>query len=371
MVVIGAGSFGGWTALYLLRKGYRVTLVDAWGPGNARASSGGETRILRATYGTLAPYVRLAARAFQLWEEHETRWKRRLFVRTGSLRLKTRNDDTYERVSMPLLKEQGLTLEELSLDAARTRFPQFSFENVRRVFWEAGAGYLFAREACRTVLEGFLAEGGEYRVARATVGEIAGGELHGVKLGDGTQLVADRYLFACGPWLRELIPEVVGDLIRPTRQEVFFFGTPPGDTRFLDPQMPAWVDSRETCIWYGTPGNGGRGFKVADDSRGVLFDPTNGDRTPSPEALALAREELAYRFPALKDAPLVDARVCQYEETPDGNFIFDRHPLARNLWILGGGSGHGFKHGPALGELASAIIAGEKPVDPFFSVRRF
>src|SRR5262249_42131114 len=157
--------------------------------------------------------------------------------------------------------------------------------------------------------------------------DVSGDGLSGVSLSDGTTLTADHYVFACGPWLRELVPEAVGDLIRPTRQEGFFFGTPARDSRFHDPLVPGWVESAAR-VFYGTPGNAGRGFKVADDTLGPRFEPTTGDRLPSAEGLASARLVLARRFPALKDAPLIDARVCQYENTPDGIFIVDHHPLA-------------------------------------------
>src|SRR3954471_17951837 len=85
VAVIGAGAFGGWTALHLLRRGARVTLLDAWGPGNARASSGGETRVIRATYGPDRIYVQMVARSLQLWRENETRWRKPLYHRTGVL----------------------------------------------------------------------------------------------------------------------------------------------------------------------------------------------------------------------------------------------------------------------------------------------
>src|SRR5205807_1680421 len=159
---------------------------------------------------------------------------------------------------------------------------------------------------------------------------------------DGSTLAGDVYVFACGPWLGKLFPEVIGDRVRATRQEVFFFGTPPGDARFTEEALPVWADHANHFM-YGIPGNEWRGFKVADDARGPAFDPTAGERVPSPEALRSARDYLAYRFPGLKDAPLVEARVCQYENSPDEHFIVDRHPRADHVWLVGGGSGHGFK----------------------------
>jgi glycine/D-amino acid oxidase-like deaminating enzyme len=110
---------------------------------------------------------------------------------------------------------------------------------------------------------------------------------------------------------------------------------------------------------------------VADDTRGPPFDPTNGERTPSPAGLQFAREYLALRFPGLKDAPLLESRVCQYEQSPDNDFIIDRHPNAANAWLVGGGSGHGFKHGPAVGELVARLVLTGAASDEPFRLARF
>ena len=369
VVVVGAGAFGGWTALHLLRRGARVTLLDAWGPGNSRASSGGETRVIRATYGSRVVYTRLAARALALWQEHERRWARKLYHGIGVLWL-VEGDDQYEKAALPLLKEVGVQFEELSDRETAKRYPQINCDRVRWAIFERQGGYLTARRACASVLEGFLAEGGEYRQLAAEPLPPRGGELSGVALSDGTRLVADRFVFACGPWLGTLFPDVIGDCVRATRQEVFFFGTPPGDRRFTEDALPVWAD-HGTHFIYGIPGNEWRGFKVADDTRGPPFDPTNGERVPSPDALRAAREYLAYRFPALKDAPVLEARVCQYENSPDEHFIIDRHPAAGNAWLVGGGSGHGFKHGPAVGELVAKLVLSGGAPDPDFLLSRF
>jgi monomeric sarcosine oxidase len=370
VLVIGAGAFGGWSALYLLRGGAKVTLLDAWGPGNSRASSGGETRILRVTYGPNSQYVRMAVRAQELWKDNEKRWNQRLFRRTGVLWMAGENDE-FEKTSLPLLRDAGVEFEQLTAIDAQKRFPQINFEGVAWAIYEKESGFLTARRNCQIVVEKFLAEGGEYRQALVAVGDIKGRELSYVELSDGTRLSADRYLFACGPWLGKLFPGVIGEMIRATRQEVFFFGVPSGDLRYSEGQMPAWDDHGPTRLYYGVPAYDGRGFKAADDTRGADFDPTNGDRTPSPEAVHNVRDHLELRFPGLKGAPLVETRVCQYEDTPDQNFIIDRHPGAENVWLLGGGSGHGYKHGPAVGELMASVVLGKKTPHPFFSLERF
>lgn len=368
IAVIGAGAFGGWTALHLLRSGARVTLLDAWGPGNSRASSGGETRILRATYKDRI-YTDLAARALPLWHEHEQRWGIKLFYPTGALWMAGDND-SLERTAVGLLRDAGWPFEELTAVEAARRYPQINFDGIRWALRETQAGYLTARRACEAVVQAFQLEAGQFRQLSGEPGRIARGAMEELVLSDGTRLAADQYLFACGPWLGKLFPDVIGDHIKATRQEVFFFGTPPGDSRFDEKSLGVWLDYG-TRAFYGIPGNQWRGFKVANDTRGPEFDPTSGDRQASAEGLAAAREYIAFRFPALRAAPLVESRVCQYEQTPDSHFIIDRHPHAQNVWFAGGGSGHGFKFGPALGELISEMILDNRPVEAKFSLPRF
>ncbi len=372
IVVVGAGAFGGWTALELRRRGARVTLVDAWGPGHARASSGGETRIIRATYGARAVYTRMALRALELWRAHDP--GRRLLRETGVLWM-FGDDDSFGHASARVLREHGARLDLLTLQDASRQYPQISFDGIHSVFVERDAGYLFARRACEGVVAHLIAEGGEYRQA-VVVGPIVvnGTGMTRLALRDGTRLEADAFVFACGPWLASLFPDVVGANIAATRQEVFYFGTPSGDARFKEPELPVWMDfaagSRSGQV-YGIPGAGSSGFKVADDAPGPAIDPTSGDRSVSAVGIARARAFLSVRFPALADAPLVSAEVCQYETTPDDHFIVDRHPGGSNVWIVGGGSGHGFKMGPAVGEMVASLVLTDSVPDTQFSLSRF
>jgi sarcosine oxidase len=370
VAVVGAGAFGGWTALYLLRTGARVTLVDTWGPGNSRASSGGETRVIRGTYGPDQPYTELAARAFELWRANERKWKRRFLHRIGVLWMAAANDDAWERGSLDALKDAGILYERLSARALARRWPQINFEDVAWGIFEPESGYLTARIVCRTVVEGFVAEGGTYRQAAVLAENLESSSWKALRLSDGSELAADRYVFACGPWMGQLFPRTIGERIRSTRQDVFFFGPPTGDRRFDDRHLPVWGNHRGRFM-YGIPGNQGRGFKIADDTRGPDFDPTTGERTIDPERLRLAREYMAFRFPGMKDAPLVESRVCQYEQTADDHFIVDRHPAAEQVWLIGGGSGHGFKHGPALGELVAKLVIKEGEAPACWRLGRF
>ena len=371
VAVFGAGAFGGWTALSLVRRGADVTLIDAWGPGHARASSGGETRVIRATYGSHAIYTAMAARALALWREHEARWQRTFFVRTGVLWMCGPPDDgRFARASVDALGAHGIPLESLSPAQASRRYPQIAFEGIDTVLFEPDAGYLLARRACEHVAEQVVVEGGRYRVDAAAAPVVfEGSPVRSVVVKGGAPVEADEFVFACGPWLPSLFPDVLGGAIVSTRQDVCYFGTPAGDDRFSEARLPAWVDLRRRLV-YGIPGNANRGFKIADDTPGPAFDPTTGCRDVDAAAIAGARAFLAERFPLLAEAPFTGSEVCQYESTPDSQFVIDRHPGAPNVWIAGGGSGHGYKMGPAIGELMAALILDAAPVGPLFALER-
>ena len=358
VIVVGAGAFGGWSALQLAERGAKVTLLDAWGPGNSRASSGGETRTIRATYGPAqVMYTKMVARALQLWQENEQRWNLQLFFRGGALRM-AGPDDTYERAALPNMEQAGVRFEKLSAADCAKRWPQINFEGVSWSVYEPDSGFLAARRGCEAVLNAFLKAGGQYRQAQATPGRIAANRMHGISVSSSETLTADHYVFAPGPWLGKVFP-FLAPTITATRQEVFFFGTPAGDLRFSEAQLPTWIDGGQNPF-FGVPGNHWRGFKIADDTRGPVIDPSTMERKISEEKLVAARTYLRMRFPALASAPLLETRVCQYENSADHNFILDRHPEAENVWIVGGGSGHGFKHGPVMGEMLADGVLGLK-----------
>ena len=364
-VVVGAGAFGGWTALWLRRAGAEVTLVDAWGAGNARSSSGGESRLIRASYGPRRIYSAMVARALEIWKEHEARWDDRLLFPIGMLRMSSGASE-YAKAAPPILRELGLRVEEMDGDELARRFPQINPEGLTYAVLEHDAGYLLARRGCQRVLEEFQARGGAFVRSRASPGGTGGGRMAEIRLSDGGAVEADLFVFACGPWLGELFPEFDPPLVRPTRQEVFYFGPPAGQADLTEEKFPTWIEGP----FYGVPTTRFRGFKIADDRRGESFDPTTGDRAPSARGAREARVYMEHRFPGMRGAPLLEARVCQYEQSADGNLIVDTHPVASNVWIAGGGSGHGYKLGASLGEMLAAQALGKQEKEPFFALAR-
>ena len=289
IAVIGAGAFGGWTALHLLRRGARVTLLEAWGPGHSRASSGGESRVIRHAYGSTL-YVDMAKRALGLWREASAAWERPLFHSTGVLFMTQRGPgERFLETARAHLESAGVNHEMLSPDELARRYPQVNMEDIAGGLFEPDSGYLLARRACQAVVDAFIRGGGEFRTAYVQPGAIRRGELTNVALSEGGILQADQYVFACGPWLKSLFPGVLGEHLTVSRQEIFYFGPPPVEHRYSAPALPIWADFGDT-LWYGIPGAESRGFKIADDTRGPELDPTATERSVTAAGLQAAKD---------------------------------------------------------------------------------
>lgn len=365
-VVIGAGVFGVWTAHALRREGHSVALVDAHGAGNNRSSSGDESRIIRMGYGADALYTRWASRSLQLWKKLFHATGQPLFANTGVLWLSSELD-RYTQDLLRTLATEAIQYEELSTSELAARFPQINLDDISFGILEPESGVLLARRAVQAVLDDAIRLGVQYAIDAVALPESASGNLEYVKTRGGEALSGGTFVFSCGAWLAQLFPALLGGRIFPTRQEVFYFGTPAGAREFKPPQMPVWLHHQDDM--YGLPDIENRGIKIASDRHGEPFDPDTGDRTVG-EGVREVRAYLRHRFPSLKNPPLVETRVCQYENTSNGDFLIDRHPQIENVWLVGGGSGHGFKHGPALGEYVAGRILQTAPPENRFLLER-
>ena len=370
VAVVGAGVFGAWTAYQLRRAGADVLLIDAYGPANSRASSGGESRIIRMGYGQDGIYTRMAQRSFTSWQELFTRINRpQLFQQTGVLWLAKENDH-YCEATLKTFQQNNVKFERLEQSELKGRYPQLELGQISWGILEPDSGILMARQAVQAVVAEALTAGVTYLAAAIrppqTGQENGVSKLATITTTSGREIVAGKFIFACGPWLPKLFPELLAGLIYVTRQEVFFLGVPAGDDRFNSPGMPTWMDINE--LIYCLPNLDNRGFKIAIDKHGPQFDPDTGERIVHPETINAVRAYLARRVPLLADAPVTESRVCQYENTSNGDFLIDRHPEFENVWLVGGGSGHGFKHGPAVGEHVAALISGSTEVELRFAL---
>lgn len=369
VVVVGAGVFGTWTSWHLQQAGHRVTLVDAFGPANSRASSGGETRMTRAGYGKDAIYSQMALASLPHWQALSERSGLPIFHPHGVLFFFA-DEFEYFRDSVRVHAEMGLPTEVLDVSEMIPRWPMFDFAGVKVAIFEPQFGALMARRSVQTLSREFVRAGGEWLKGKAAPITMPRGPMamSSLRLTDGRNIGADQFVFACGPWLPQVFPDVLDRKIVTSRQEVFFFAPPDGDASFSPVQMPGWADFDGVGMHYGFPDLEARGAKICHDDHGEEVDPDTNPRQITEAGLA---EIIAYRdmrFPKLRGAVMTESRVCQYENSSNGDFLIDRHPGYTNITFAGAGSGHGFKHGPEVGRLAAEVALGAPQTETRFTL---
>ncbi len=390
IVVIGAGAWGGWTALHLRQTGATVTLVDAFGPGNSRSTSGDESRGVRSSYGdregnTGELWMLWAREAMKRWRAFDDEWGRdlrlNLFHTTGDLMLRqdwepflvnTKKWWDKHRVPYQVLQPE---------DVAR-QFPVISMDDINVVMYEPDAGVVRARRACQTVAAAFERLGGRIVIGRARLSKINDGRLEEVALDTGDRVRGDTFVFAAGPWLGKTFPELFAKRIVTPLGYVCYFGTPPNEQRFTYPNLPSFnfpgvtgwaalpVDSRGFRVRGGERAPAPPGAPKQQGPRGsfgssafttppVQLDPDTSDRWADASKIDGPRRFVAHRFPLLKDAPILQTHACHYEISSNRNFIVDYHPKLRNVLIAGGGNAEGFKFGPVVGEYIAQRAMGD------------
>jgi sarcosine oxidase len=349
-LVVGGGTFGSALADRLVMDGWEVTLVDALEPGDPRSESGGETRMLRYAHGRDALYTQLAYRARSLWRELGAG----VLIESGVVWF-AHSDGGWEADSEHAMRAAGIPVERLTPGEAERLFPSLRVEDLEFALLEPEAGVLRAGDGVRALV-GRARDGG-MRLERG-LATPAGGA---ASLPDGRRLEADQVIWACGAWLARLFPELAP--LRITRQDICLFDAP---AEWTTPGVPGWLDFDSSFYGHGLVEP--YGLKVTNDREGPEIEPDTRPVEASEERVRHAREYLARRFPALARTSLRSAPVCHYSLTADGNFLFARHPEHEHVWLLGGGSGHGYKHGPAIAERVAAVIRGEEEAEPRFGL---
>lgn len=375
VVVVGAGAFGGWTALYLRQMGATVTLVDAYGPGNVRATSGDETRGIRTAYGDREQWTRWASEAIRRWKRFDEEWGAqlgmRLFFTTGDVILRE-EDEPFLEQTRATWDKVGVAYEVLTPDEVRYRWPVIGLDRIATGLYEPDAGVCRARRSCEAVSRVFRRLGGELVVEYARPAVRTGDRLDDIVLANHQSLGAQQFVFACGPWLGKVFPELLSSRMRTPIGQVHYFGTPAGDDRFTWPNLPSYNFPGVTG-WPALPEDN-RGFRVrgggggGNRRRNPATDPDLSDRHVPADSVEGPRGFLAERFPLLGDAPIVQTHACHYEFCTSRNFIVDRHPEMRNVWIAGAGNAEGFKQGPVIGEYIAKRVLGQAD-DPEFDAQ--
>jgi len=396
IAVIGAGAFGGWTAYWARKLGASVVLIDSYGPGNSRATSGDETRGVRSSYGDRPQgeqWMQWASRAIQRWKAWDDEWgrdlKMRLFVTTGDFIFRSEWEN-FTKTTRDLFVKNGIKHESVDVEIAKKEFPQFDLRGITACLYENEAGVVRARRSTQCVAEVFQKIGGDVVIARAYPGPLENGRIASLVLNTHDTVKAQQYVFALGPWMGKTFPGLMGPRMRQPIGRVCYFATPLGDNRFEFPNMPSFnfpgvtgwptlpFDSRGLRVrGGGGGGGGGRGGGRGGGNQGPLppipagqqvvggpeQDPDLSDRYVDPLTVERARNFLAERIPIMKDQPLNETRACHYEQSSSRNFVIDRHPDIANAWIAGGGNAEAFKSGPVIGEYVARRVL-NKDLEP-------
>jgi len=316
-------------------------------------------------YGADEIYTRWSQRSLAKWKElFAATGNEALFKNTGVLWMGAAGDPTL-RATREVLTRCGVKFREFSRDALTAKYSQVGLDGVAEGIFEPESGVLMARRAVAATVAEAMRLGVEFSAA-AICQPMGAGRLNEVRSAAGETFGAKEFVFACGAWLKKLFPDVLGQRIFVTRQAVFYLSVPAGDERFSAAALPTWLIQNDEC--YGMPDLESRGLKVALDRHGQAVDPDTQSRLVMDAEITEVRAYVARRFPALKDAPIAETRVCQYENSSNGDFLLDRHPEICNVRFVGGGSGHGFKHGPAVGEYVAGQLLGEGAAEPRFSL---
>ena len=356
VTIVGAGVLGAALAQTLARRGDEVTLVEQHEPGDPRAASHACSRILRLAHGADVHETRSAWLSRRLWLELERDTGRSLFREVGMAWLAPSVDATWVAAGRHVLVEEGIEAELLSPAEVARLLPGLRTDDLEHVLYEPQAGLLRASEAVRALVDDAQAAGAELVRGRASPDGAA------VRVGE-RRLEADRAVWACGAWTARLFPGLVSGTV--IQQDVSYFGV---GEEWACPPVPAWGEWGRSAT-----GSGdllGSGFKVGLDTPGPSLDPDAPARRPVPQHESAARAYLAHRFPALANAPLVRAETCQTvvldaglpEETSmlGGEVRLLRHPQHSDVWLLGDGSGHAFKHAPAIAVETATMLTRAK-----------
>jgi len=370
VVVVGAGIFGVASALALRARGHDVTIVEPGPVPHSLAESTDISKIVRADYGADETYTELMERALEGFRRYDHRLSRPLFHETGVLFVSRQPmaPGSFEHESFSLLTRRGHIIERLDEAAIRRRFPAWQGHYVDGYFnptggWVESGKFVaaMAEEATKLGVSWILGE----KVVRI---DSKNARVTGVVLASGQTVSADHVVISAGAWTTDILPELKGAL-RSVGQPVFHL-RPADPSLFRAEVFPVFGADISRTGYYGFPINAYGVVKIANHGIGRPMHPDSDSRQVTVDEERSLRAFIAETFPSLSDAPIVYTRICVYGDSQDEHFWISRHPDIEGLVIAAGGSGHGFKFGPVIGDLVADALHGvDHPALPKFRYR--
>ncbi|KAK1198747.1 SOX oxidase, partial [Pygoscelis papua] len=370
-IVIGAGIQGSFAAYHLAQRRRNTLLLEQFILPHSRGSSHGQSRITRSAYPR-ARYAHMMPDSFHLWQRLEAEAGTSLYRRTGLVVLGPAGDPELEGCRRSLGTDQVLDATVLA-----RRFPGLRLHAGEVAVWDGTGGVLFADRALRAVQDVFRRHGGTLRDGEKVL-RIEPGAVLTVTTTTGVYQ-APRLIIAAGAWTGALVAPLGLRLpLQPLRINVCYWrekepGSPSAGG--ASPCFMALGLSQAPHGVYGLPALEYPGLVKVCYHHGSPTDPEERDRlppgTPHPD-VALLSSFISSYLPGLEPRPAV-VETCLYTNTPDEDFILDRHPKFSNIIIGAGFSGHGFKLAPVVGKLLCELSLGEEPSHSTapFTITRF
>ena len=362
VIVVGAGIFGVTAALALRRRQATVALLDPGPLPHPLAASTDVSKVVRMEYGADELYMAMVEEALDGWHRWNDAWDEPLYHETGVVMLARAplapGDFEYE--SYQSLRRRGHRPERLGAEEIARRFPAWKPGAFVDGFFHARGGYAESGRVVAALVGQAEDQGVDVYEGRAVAALIRdGGRVTGVRTEGGETFHADHVLVAAGSWTYLLVPELA-PYMRATGHPVFHL-RPANPELFSPPDFPVFTADVSKTGWYGFPLHPREGVvKIANHGVGVRLNPATDERVVTEEDVARLRAFMADTLPDLAQAPIVYTRRCLYADTLDEHLWIDGHPDLEGLSVATGGSGHGFKFAPILGDLIVDVVEGRE-----------
>lgn len=374
-IIVGGGSMGAATAYFLSKRGQKVLLLEQFDFVHDLGAHGGQSRLIRKAYFEHPDYVPLLLRAYDNWADLETETGEKVYFETGILYFGEPNDTLLNNIKLSA-RLHDLRLENWDLADAKNKYPMFDgVPDDWESLFEPEAGFLLVEKCVRLYLKQALKYGATLKAQEKVLSwsaDTEGGEITTSK----TQYTARKIIFTAGAWTSNLLKDI-GLPLKVTRQ-ILGWVKPEKWADFTLGNFPCWgISDRENVLYYGMPildeqdSSGAIGLKLGRHLHGVVVNPDEVDRTINEDDEASFKQGLQKYMPQA-DGDILAVKTCLYTNTPDENFIIDRHPTHPNVIMACGFSGHGFKFASVVGEVLADLALNDKTEQPieFLSLKR-
>ncbi len=355
MIIAGGGVFGVTAAISLARRGREVTLIDPGQLPSPLAASTDISKVVRREYGTDTYYMELGERSIQQFKAWNEDWPEPLYHEVGLLLLSRggMKPDSFEYESYQTLRQAGFDPERFNKESLKARAPAWNAEAFPDGFFHAPSGYAQSEKVLSQLLSIGESLGVEFREEEGLAGLLErDGRVFGLRTTKENEIQADQTLVAAGAWTGHLLGLTWG--LWASGHPVFHL-RPENPDLFRPECFPVFTADIAETGWYGFPINDDGVVKVARHALGRKIHPDE-ERVVTQDDHKELQKFLSFALPDLVTAEIVYTRLCLYSDTANGHFWIDEDPDRKGLFVAAGGSGHGFKFAPMLGDIIADVL---------------